>query len=190
MRRLSTDAAAGIAHPSRSFDNDSAAFRSAAYLRVEAQVERFARSGRAPVLIEGESGTGKTQLARKLHRLSPRANGAFQYIVLSAIDDSLAGSELFGHVTGAFTDARYTRAGHFATAANGTLFLDEIGKASKSVQQKLLHAIEYGEIRPIGSDRSDPTATYASMYELSLRATSRWQRWRRTTTSSLISTRD
>jgi two-component system NtrC family response regulator len=105
------------------------------------------------VLIEGESGTGKTQLARKLHRMSPRANSAFQSIVLSAIDDSLAGSELFGHVTGAFTDARYTRAGHFATAANGTLFLDEIGKASKSVQQKLLHAIEYGEIRPIGSDR-------------------------------------
>jgi len=120
---------------------------------VLAQVERFGRAGRAPILIEGESGTGKTQLARLLHRASPRASRPFEYVILSAVDDNLAGSELFGHVTGAFTDARINRAGHFATAAGGTLFLDEIGKASRPVQQRLLHAVEYGEIRPIGSDR-------------------------------------
>jgi DNA-binding NtrC family response regulator len=74
-------------------------------------------------------------------------------VVLSTLDDSLAGSELFGHVGGAFTSARQARAGHFASAHGGTLFLDEIGKASLAVQQRLLHAVEYREIRPIGSDR-------------------------------------
>jgi DNA-binding NtrC family response regulator len=104
-------------------------------------------------LIEGESGTGKTHFARELHLASARANGPFEYVALSALDDSLASSELFGHVEGAFTDARRTRAGRFATARGGTLFLDEIGKASLAVQQKLLHAVERGEIRPIGADR-------------------------------------
>jgi len=69
------------------------------------------------------------------------------------LDDSLASSELFGHVAGAFTDARRNRAGHFVSANGGTLVLDEIGKATRGVQQKLLHAVEYGEIRPVGSDR-------------------------------------
>jgi DNA-binding NtrC family response regulator len=123
------------------------------YLRVLEQVRRFARERSAPVLIEGETGTGKTGIARLLHSKSPRAAGPFEYVVLSALDDALANSELFGHVTGAFTDARSSRAGHFASAHGGTLFLDEIGKASRGVQRKLLHAIEYGEIRPLGADR-------------------------------------
>jgi DNA-binding NtrC family response regulator len=88
-----------------------------------------------------------------LHEQSPRAAGPFHNVVLSTLDDSLASSELFGHVAGAFTDARHSRAGHFVSAAGGTLFLDEIGKASRLVQQKLLHAVEYGEIRAVGSDR-------------------------------------
>lgn len=79
--------------------------------------------------------------------------GPFEPVVLSALDDSLAGSELFGHVAGAYTDARTTRSGVFVLAHRGTLFLDEIGKTSTTIQQKLLHAIEYGEIRPLGSDR-------------------------------------
>jgi DNA-binding NtrC family response regulator len=128
-------------------------FCSTAYLKCLAQVRRFARDGQAAILIEGESGTGKTQLARQVHLASPRAAGPYHNVVLSTLDDTLAGSELFGHVLGAFTDARHSRTGHFATANGGTLFLDEIGKASMAVQQKLLHAIEYGEIRPIGSDR-------------------------------------
>ena len=128
-------------------------FCSAAYLKCLAQVRRFARDEQAAILIEGESGTGKTQLARQIHLSSPRTSAPYHNVVLSTLDDTLAGSELFGHVLGAFTDARHARTGHFATANGGTLFLDEIGKASMAVQQKLLHAIEYGEIRPIGSDR-------------------------------------
>lgn len=116
------------------------------------RAECFAKDPTATLLLEGESGTGKTQLARYLHEISPRARRPFQSVVLSTVEDSLAGSELFGHVTGAFTDARCARAGHFACANGGTLFLDEIGKASAGVQQKLLHAIEYREFRPVGAD--------------------------------------
>jgi DNA-binding NtrC family response regulator len=127
--------------------------RSAAYRRTLSQVERFARDRSAPVLIEGDTGTGKTAIARHLHQKSARSSGPYEYVVLSALDDALANSDLFGHVVGAFTDARSSRAGHFASAHGGTLFLDEIGKASCGIQRKLLHAIEYGEIRPLGADR-------------------------------------
>jgi DNA-binding NtrC family response regulator len=74
-------------------------------------------------------------------------------VVLSTLDDNLAASDLFGHVRGAYTDARQNRSGCFSSASGGTLFLDEIGKASASVQRKLLHAIERREIWPVGSDR-------------------------------------
>jgi DNA-binding NtrC family response regulator len=107
-----------------------------------------------PILLEGEAGTGKTSIARWIHDNSPRAAGPFCVVLLAGLDDSLAGSELFGHVTGAFTDAKSSRVGQFASANGGTLFLDEIGKASRLVQQKLLYAVEHREIRPIGSDRS------------------------------------
>lgn len=127
--------------------------KSAAYRVVLERARRFAQDRRATILIEGESGTGKTMLARYIHQHSPRATGPYHAVVLSALDDALAGSELFGHVAGAFTDARQSRAGTFVSANGGTLFLDEIGKASLSVQQKLLNAVEYGEIRPLGSDR-------------------------------------
>jgi transcriptional regulator with GAF, ATPase, and Fis domain len=126
---------------------------SAAFRKCVAQARRFAHDCDAAILIEGESGTGKTQIARLVHDSSPRRNAPFHDVVLSTLDDTLAGSELFGHVQGAFTDARQPRAGHFPSAHGGTLFLDEIGKASLAIQQKLLHAIEYGEIRPVGSDR-------------------------------------
>lgn len=131
-----------------------AGFRSTSMLRALEQLERLARDPEVPILLEGESGTGKTLLARHLHALSPRARGPFQPVVLASMDDSLAGSELFGHVAGAFTDARQKRAGAFVSAHQGTLFLDEVGKASLSVQRKLLHVIEHGEIRPLGSDRT------------------------------------
>jgi DNA-binding NtrC family response regulator len=136
----------------RSFP-DPARFPSASYQRLLARARRFAADRHASLLLEGESGTGKTQLARYLHGVSPRASKTFQSVVLSTIDDGLAASELFGHVSGAYTDARHARSGHFASANGGTLFLDEIGKASLSVQQRLLHAVEYGEFRPVGSDR-------------------------------------
>lgn len=128
-------------------------FRSAAFQRALDQLRRYARDRSAMILIEGESGTGKTQIARLAHAASPRASKAFEHVVLSTADDGLVGSALFGHVTGAYTDARYARAGHFASASGGTIFLDEIGKASPIVQQKLLHVIESGEFRPVGADR-------------------------------------
>ncbi|MEP6622663.1 MAG: sigma 54-interacting transcriptional regulator [bacterium] len=134
-------------------DSNPHRFHSASFQRVLARARLFARDRRATILLEGESGTGKTLLARYLHLASPRAQKPFQAVVLSTLDDTLAASELFGHVSGAYTDARHSRAGHFVSANGGTLFLDEIGKASLAVQQRLLHAVEYGEFRPVGSDR-------------------------------------
>jgi two-component system response regulator HupR/HoxA len=120
---------------------------------IEVDLARLARDATVPILIEGESGTGKTLAARQVHALSPRASAPFVTVLLSALDDTLASSELFGHVSGAFTDARRQRVGSFASAHRGTLFLDEIGRSTPAVQRKLLHAIEYGQIRPLGSDR-------------------------------------
>ena len=128
-------------------------FRSTPYLRALRQIELYARAQGISILLEGESGTGKTRLARYIHRLSPRASGPFETVDLGALDDGVASSELFGHTAGAFTDARRNRAGLFVSASGGTLFLDEIGKASLAVQRKLLRAIELGEVRPVGADR-------------------------------------
>ncbi|MEO7770295.1 MAG: sigma 54-interacting transcriptional regulator [Gemmatimonadaceae bacterium] len=128
-------------------------FNSASFRRAIDQLCRFNRDDTTTLLLEGEPGTGKTSLARYLHDTSSRKGKPFQYAVLSAIEDTLAASDLFGHVAGAFTDARQSRNGLFASAHGGTLFLDEIGKASLAVQQKLLHVIEYHEFRPVGSDR-------------------------------------
>ena len=131
---------------------DAFVARSEIFRRVLDQVHRLARSGTAPILLEGESGTGKTLLARYLHDVSPRSARPFHSVVLSTLDDSLASSDLFGHVAGAFTDARRSRTGHFVASQGSTLLLDEIGKASRSLQGKLLHAIEYNEVTPVGSD--------------------------------------
>jgi DNA-binding NtrC family response regulator len=124
------------------------------FLHALARLERFARCDHATVVLEGESGTGKSYFAQHLHHCSSRARGPFQHVVLSTLDDNLAASDLFGHVSGAYTDARHSRPGHFVSAAGGTLFLDEIGKATMAVQRKLLHAVERAEIWPVGSDRA------------------------------------
>ncbi|HEY7378197.1 MAG TPA: sigma 54-interacting transcriptional regulator [Steroidobacteraceae bacterium] len=128
--------------------------RSRIFQETVRQLKRYARYDNALVLLEGESGTGKSFFARHLHDYSPRASKPFETVVLPTLDDNLAPSELFGHVRGAYTDARQHRPGRFVSASGGTLFLDEIGKASLRLQAKLLHAVEYREIWPVGSDRS------------------------------------
>lgn len=109
-----------------------------------------------PVLIQGETGTGKTTIARWLHERGPRPDGPMVDMNCSAIPESLAESELFGHEKGAFTDARSARLGLFEAAAGGTLFLDEIHSLSPALQGKLLTAIEERRIRRVGGNRSVP----------------------------------
>jgi two-component system, NtrC family, response regulator HydG len=105
------------------------------------------------VLIEGESGTGKENVARKIHELSPRAKHAFVAVDCGALSKELAGSELFGHVKGAFTGAVVDKIGQFEAAHKGTIFLDEVGNLSYEVQVKLLRAIQERVISPIGSNK-------------------------------------
>ena len=106
------------------------------------------------VLIHGESGTGKELVARALHTLGTAPSGPFVTFNCSNLVDSLAESQLFGHVRGAFTDARDDSLGYFRSANGGTLFLDEIGELPLRLQPKLLRAVETHEVQPVGSSRS------------------------------------
>jgi two-component system response regulator AtoC len=123
--------------------------RSAAILEVYKQVARAA-SSHVPVLITGETGTGKEMVARQLHQRSDRAKGPFIPVDCGAISESLMESELFGHAKGSFTGASGARAGLFEEADRGTLFLDEIGDVGMKVQSQLLRALQEGEIRRVG----------------------------------------
>ena len=108
-----------------------------------------------PILIEGETGTGKSVLAKALHRASVRRDGPFIPINSPAIPETLAESQMFGHERGVFTDAREARPGFFQLADKGTLFLDEIGLMSMTVQPKLLTAIDDKAVRRMGASRSE-----------------------------------
>ncbi|EAU69427.1 two component, sigma54 specific, transcriptional regulator, Fis family [Stigmatella aurantiaca DW4/3-1] len=123
--------------------------RSPALLEVYKQVARAATSN-VPVLITGETGTGKEMVARSLHKRSPRAAGPFIPVDCGAIAESLMESELFGHSRGAFTGATGARRGLFEEASGGTLFLDEIGDVGLKVQSQLLRVLQEGEIRRVG----------------------------------------
>lgn len=106
------------------------------------------------VLIMGETGVGKELVAASIHALSDRANKNLVYLNCAALPESVAESELFGHVKGAFTGAISHRKGKFELADNGTLFLDEIGELSLALQAKLLRALQYGDIQRVGDDRN------------------------------------
>src|SRR5262245_48573824 len=128
---------------------------------IRAQVEHLLQRQSAtrrlpPILILGETGTGKGLLARALHDAGPRKAGAFVAVNCAAIPETLLEAELFGYERGAFTDAREAKAGLFQTAHRGTLFLDEIGLLPQNLQPKLLTALEDRAVRRLGSTRPEP----------------------------------
>ncbi|SNS83015.1 psp operon transcriptional activator [Sphingomonas laterariae] len=118
-------------------------------------VERASRAAglNRPVLVIGERGTGKELVAERLHRLSPRWSGPLVTLNCAALPETLIEAELFGHEAGAFTGATKARAGRFEEADGGTLFLDELATMSAGAQERLLRAVEYGEVTRIGSSR-------------------------------------
>ena len=144
-------------------------------------LEALARVGPsdANVLISGEHGTGKEVVARTLHALSARASRALVAVNTGALPDGLFESELFGHVKGAFTDARADRIGRFELADGGTIFLDEIGNVPVRQQAKLLRVLETGDIERLGSARPRRvdvrvvTATNADLHAACLNGTFR-----------------
>ncbi len=129
--------------------------RSAPMLALARDIERVAGSD-ATVLVSGESGTGKDLVAQSIHAASPRRDRAFVPVNASALPESLAEAELFGHEKGAFTGAIASRPGRFELAQGGTLFLDEIGTLSPGVQAKLLRVLESREVERVGGRRPIP----------------------------------
>ena len=109
-----------------------------------------------PILLDGETGTGKGLVAWLIHRVGPRADGPFVPVNCAAIPETLLESELFGHERGAFTDARQAKPGLFQAAHRGMIFLDEIGLLPEGLQAKLLKVIEERSVRRLGSTRSEP----------------------------------
>ena len=118
------------------------------------EIELIARSD-FPVLVTGETGTGKELVVRMLHRESRRAEQPLIYLNCAALPESVAESELFGHTRGAFTGATQARPGKFRVADGACLFLDEIGELPAHIQPKLLRVLQEGEIQPVGSDRTE-----------------------------------
>ena len=128
---------------------------SPAVQRVHEMIDRVASTD-ADVLILGENGTGKELVARAIHRKSARRNNVFISVDLGAITESLFESELFGHVKGAFTDAKQDKAGRFEIASEGTIFLDEIGNLSLASQSKLLTVLQNRKVQRVGSTKEIP----------------------------------
>ena len=120
-------------------------------LQILRLVEKINRSD-LTVLLQGETGTGKTLLAKSIHLSSPRGKGPFVTVDCAALPDNLLESELFGYVKGSFTGAMNDKKGLFEEADGGTIFLDEVGRAGLTVQRRLLHLLDKGEVRPVGSN--------------------------------------
>ena len=127
---------------------------SAAMTRLREKIHLVAAAS-APVLVMGETGTGKELVAHAIHRCSPRHGRPFVTVNAAAVPESLLESEMFGHVRGAFTGATQTHRGLFNEANGGTLFLDEIGDMPLGLQSKLLRVLQSGEVRSVGSGRLD-----------------------------------
>ena len=126
--------------------------QSGAFLDALERASRAAALDR-PVLVIGERGTGKELVAERLHRLSPRWDQPLVIMNCAALPETLIEAELFGHEAGSFTGATKSRVGRFEEAHGGTLFLDELGTLSMAAQDRLLRAVEYGEITRIGASR-------------------------------------
>ena len=126
--------------------------QSSAFLDALERASRAAPLNR-PILVVGERGTGKELIAERLHRLSSRWGGPLVTMNCAALPETLIEAELFGHEAGSFTGATRAREGRFEEADGGTLFLDELGTLSMGAQERLLRAVEYGEVTRIGSSR-------------------------------------
>jgi two-component system response regulator HydG len=153
------------------FALDNLVGSSAAMRKLCELIERLADAG-SSVLIVGETGTGKGVVARAIHAQSERASSPFVALNCASVPEALLESELFGHVKGAFTSATSNRVGLLEAADGGTLFLDEIGEMALSLQAKLLHVLESGTVRAVGSNKERPidvrtiAATHRDLREL------------------------
>ena len=157
-QRQLADKKAASAHGSRQSRYTFASFvgTSPAAVEVKRQARRAAQSG-SPVLLVGETGTGKELLAHAIHAASGRASGPFVSVNIAAVPDTLLEAEFFGVAPGAYTGSeRKGRVGKFKLADGGTLFLDEIGDMPPGLQAKLLRALQEGEIEPLGSNQLVP----------------------------------
>ena len=154
---LRAEAARLAAERNRLLERDADAFRrllgdSPVWTAVLDSI-RLVAAAEAFVLLLGETGTGKEEAARAIHRLSPRAEGLFVALNCSALPSALAESELFGHERGSFTGAQALRRGRFQLASGGTLFLDEAGDLPLDLQPKLLRALQEGSFERVGGER-------------------------------------
>jgi DNA-binding NtrC family response regulator len=145
----------GAKRPAPTDDSDLFWGKSTAMQEIRLMVEKIAPTD-AAILITGENGTGKTLLAKEIHRISARHDKPFMTVDLGALTETLFESELFGHVKGAFTDAKTDRAGKIEEATGGTLFLDEIGNLAFPQQAKLLTVIQQRTVTRVGSNKAVP----------------------------------
>ena len=142
-----------VEHSSTTDANESEIIGESKAIHAVLKELRVVAGADLPVLLLGETGVGKELFARELHRLSQRSDKPLIYVNCAALPESLAESELFGHVKGAFSGATSDRSGRFDAANGGTLFLDEVGELPLSIQAKLLRVLQNGEIQRLGSDK-------------------------------------